>query len=288
MVFSRLFRFVILVGVVATVGGALPLAAGERHEAALVEQYRRDLEDRFTNSIGMEFRYIRPGSFQMGSVDALAHPDEQPVHEVTIPQGFYLGVTEVTQAQWEAVMGYNPSLFKDPDRPVEKVAWLEVVQFIERLNEKEGTDRYALPTEAEWEYACRAGSTSPWFWGDAPDPRFAWNRDNAGGTTQPVATRLPNAWGLYDMAGNVSEWCADLYANYPGSPLEPPAVDEHPAYVTRGGSWASRVEDLRSANRSRLWHHYRLSLTGFRVKARALEAAPPSTGSAGEAGPGAR
>ncbi len=283
MRWTNLVLAMVVAGVLA---GSVPGLALARDEARLFGEYRRELEDRFTNRVGMEFIYVRPGSFLMGSQDDLAHPDEQPVHEVTIPQGFYLGTTEVTQSQWEAVMGYNNSLFQDPTRPVEKVAWLEVVQFIRKLNEMEGTDRYALPTEAEWEYACRAGSTSPWYWGEAPDPRFAWNRDNAEGTTHPVATRLPNAWGLYDMAGNVSEWCADLFDNYPGSPLDPPAVDEHPAYVTRGGSWASRAEDLRSANRSRLWHHYRLSLTGFRVKARALETDAAPTGSV--AGAGAR
>ncbi|NLI78630.1 MAG: formylglycine-generating enzyme family protein [Candidatus Riflebacteria bacterium] len=254
----------VMLGLVVA-GGAV--AAPPTDDRALVEEYRRDLEDRFTNTVGMEFVYLRPGRFVMGSAGEGAEPDEQPAHEVTVGRGFYLGVTEVTQAQFTAVMGYNPSLFQDPDRPVEKVAWLEAAEFVRKLNEKEGTTRYALPTEIEWEYACRAGADTAWYWGDAFDDRFAWGRANAEGQTHPVATRLPNAWGLHDMAGNVSEWCADLYGLYPGSSMEPPAVDEHPTYVTRGGSWASREPDLRCANRSRLWHHYRLSLTGFRVKA---------------------
>jgi len=113
----------------------------------------------FTNSVGMKFVWIEPGSFQMGSQHGDA--DERPVHEVTLTKGFYLQATEVTQDQWVAVMGSNPSYFKGPDRPVEQVNWNDVQEFLQRLNEKEKDSRYRLPTEAEWEYACRAGSQEP-------------------------------------------------------------------------------------------------------------------------------
>ena len=241
---------------------------GDAHVPGHTDAYLRELRGEFTNSIGMTFRYVRPGSFLMGSDGSEGQADEAPVHVVSIPSGFSLGTCEVTQRQWEAVMGYNPSLFKQPDHPVEKVAWIEVQTFLRKLNELEGTDRYCLPTEAEWEYACRAGTTSPFYWGAEFDPDCAWCRENSDGTTHPVGSAKPNDWGFYDMAGNVSEWCADIYANYPGSSLPPAAVDDHPAPVVRGGSWNASPASLRSANRSRLWEKYRLSYTGFRVKAK--------------------
>ncbi len=261
-----LFHWLLVVFVsAASVCAAQPMFDGVRARES-TERYLQELRDGFTNSVGMEFVSINPGSFFMGCDTADA--DEAPRHRVEIPEGFFLGATEVTQAQWEKVMGYNPSLFKDPDRPVEKVAWIEVVSFVRRLNVLENTDRYSLPTEAEWEYACRAGGDSAYYWGDEIDGRFAWYRDNAGGQTHRVKELPPNAWGLYDMAGNVSEWVLDIYAPYPGSSLELPAQDEHPTPVTRGGSWNSHGRDLRSSNRSRLWEHYRLAYTGFRIKAR--------------------
>jgi formylglycine-generating enzyme required for sulfatase activity len=258
-----------LCGLLLTIAGASPiLAADPPPRPEPTAAYLKELRADFTNSVGMKFLLIEPGSFLQGSDEPPAGTDEGPPHEVTIRDGFYLGETEVTQAQWQAVMGYNNSLFQDPNRPVEKVAWLEVQQFLRTLNDREGTDKYVLPTESEWEYACRAGTTSPYFWGTAEAIDHAWFRDNSEERTHPVASRQPNALGFYDMAGNVSEWCQDLYAHYPGSPLDPPAVDDNPTYITRGGSWASRGDDLRSPNRSRLWHHFRLSMVGFRVKAR--------------------
>ena len=172
-----------------------------------------------TNSIGMKLVLIPAGEFLMGSPesDSDAPDEEKPQHKVRISKPFYLGVTEVTQEQYERVMGENPSRFKgDPQRPVEKVSWEDAVAFCRKLSEKEGRT-YRLPTEAEWEYACRAGSQTKWSFGDDDSAlkEYAWYLDNADSTTHPVAQKKPNAWGLYDMHGNVWEWCQDWYGDVP-------------------------------------------------------------------------
>ena len=168
----------------------------------------------YTNSIGMEFMLIPAGTFMMGSEKGYA--DEKPQHRVTISRPFYLGKYEVTQAQWEAVMGNNPSRFDGRNNPVEQVSWEDVRVFIARLNAHEGHTRYRLPTEAEWEYAARAGSTSAYSFGDdaARLGQYAWYGDNSGKTTHPVGQKLPNAWGLHDMHGNVWEWVQGWYGDY--------------------------------------------------------------------------
>ena len=156
------------------------------------------------NSIGMELVRMPAGEFMMGS-DA-DRPDEKPLHKVTISQPFYLGKYEVTQAQWQEVMGTNPSHFKgDPNRPVERVSWKMVQEFISKLNAREGHTLYRLPTEAEWEYAARAGSTTKYYFGDddALLEQYAWYNKNDKGATHPVGQLKPNAWDLYDMMGNV-------------------------------------------------------------------------------------
>jgi formylglycine-generating enzyme required for sulfatase activity len=165
----------------------------------------------FTNSVGMKFVWIEPGSFQMGS--QAGNADEQPVHEVTLSEGFYLQVTEVTQRQWEAVMGSNLSYFKGPDRPVDNVRWEDAQEFLQRLNQKETDDRYRLPTEAEWEYACRARGQ------------------------KAVCQKKPNAWGLFDMCDNFHEWVQDWYGDYSaGRQIDPTGPAEGALRVVRGGS----------------------------------------------------
>ncbi len=189
----------------------------------------------FTNSVGMKFVWIEPGSFQMGSESG--DPDERPVHAVTLSKGFYLQGTEVTQRQWKAVMGSNPSHFKGPDRPVENVSWEEAQEFLRRLNEKEKDGRYRLPTEAEWEYACRAGGQEPDL--AANLDAVAWGRWNSSGETHGVALKKPNAWGLFDMRGNVWEWVQDWYrgAYSAGRQVDPRGPDSGVFRVVRGGSW---------------------------------------------------
>lgn len=205
--------------------------------------------DRFEaagNSIGMKLVLIPPGEFLMGAPDADEHAwaNQKPQHRVKITEPFYLSATEVTQEQYQRVMGENPSKFTgDPRRPVETVSWADAVEFYRRLSKKESR-RYFLPTEAQWEYASRAGSTTKWCFGESAGQLGdnAWHKDNSGNTTHPVAQKKPNAWGVYDMYGNVSEWCADRYLleYYRTSPLnDPSGPTTGLTRVVRGGGWYS-------------------------------------------------
>jgi len=205
------------------------------------------------NSLGMEFVLLPAGTFQMGSNDKEGYHNEKPVHTVHLTRPFYLGKHEVTQGQWQAVMGSNPSLFTDdPHRPVENVSWNEVQEFIRRLNAQEGTTLYRLPTEAEWEYAARAGTTTQWSFGDDASQlaRHAWHSANAEEQTHPVGQLLPNPWGLYDMYGNVWEWVQDWYGEYPSDTVVDPAGPASGSQrVVRGGSWYRGLRDCRAAVR---------------------------------------
>ena len=162
---------------------------------------------------GMHFMYIPAGEFFMGNDKG--EQSERPKHRTKISNPFYLGKFQVTQEQWELLMGYNPSKFKDKERPVENVTWHDAVKFIETLNSS-GKKAYRLPTEAEWEYACRAGTSKRFFFGDEESKliQYAWYYtadSNTNQMTQPVGQKRPNPWGLYDMLGNVKEWCWDRY-----------------------------------------------------------------------------
>jgi formylglycine-generating enzyme required for sulfatase activity len=226
-----------------------------------------DDTSRLVNSLGMTFVRIPAGEFRMGSTDG--YDDERPVHTVRISQLFYLGIYAVTQGQWEAVMGNNPSRFTgDPNRPVEQVSWEDVQEFIGRLNAREGRTLYRLPTEAEWEYAARAGSTTAYCFGD--DSRrlgeYAWYDENAGGQTHPVGTRQPNAWGLYDMHGNVWEWVQDWYGTYAAEPVtDPQGPASGSGRVARGGGWGGDAGHCRSAFRGYGAPGYRDGYLGFRL-----------------------
>ncbi|ACF47375.1 protein of unknown function DUF323 (plasmid) [Prosthecochloris aestuarii DSM 271] len=213
----------------------------------------------YTNSIGMEFVKISAGCFNMGRDPNFedGSDDELPRHRVCITKPFYIGKTEVTQAQWVAVMGSNPSNFKGRNNPVETVSWNDVQTFIRRLNQKEGGNKYRLPTEAEWEYAARAGSSSTYHFGDDKGMvgQYGWYLDNSSERTHPVAQKRPNQWGLYDMHGNVWEWVQDWYDEnyYRNSPMnDPKGPSSGRARVHRGGSWYVAAGNLRSACRSRL------------------------------------
>lgn len=234
----------------------------------------------YTNSIGMNFIEIKTGCFMMGR-DAKfeeGDDDELPRHEVCIKKDFYLGKTEVTQEQWVAVMDKNPSKFKGRSSPVEKVKWKDAQEFIRRLNEKEGGNHYRLPTESEWEYACRAGSTSDYYFGDYDRflPEYGWFRGNSNKRTHPVAQKKPNPWGLYDMHGNVWEWVEDCYHETKYSseaPKDGSAWNSSCYYfvggeisgMVRGGSWFNDSKNLRSANRRSYPKDSKDSNVGFRV-----------------------
>jgi len=248
-----------------------------------------------TNQAGIEFVLIPPGSLMMGSTNGEA--DEKPVHQVTINYSFYMGKYEVTQAQWQAVMGNNPSTFKDcgGNCPVDSVTWADAQNFINKLNESNDGFRYRLPTEAEWEYACRAGTTGDYA-GNLSE--MAWFAENSGNRTHAVGEKQPNAWGLADMHGNVWEWCQDWYhETYSGAPSDGSAWlsgGEQKSRVLRGGSWGNKdAASLRSASRSRNTPDNRFYDKGVRIVAVASEdksaingnTAPANTGIAKPASP---
>jgi formylglycine-generating enzyme required for sulfatase activity len=215
-----------------------------------------------------EMVYVPAGEFLMGSV--LGWEDERPVHRVRISSGFWLGRTEVTQGVWRAVMGANPAGFrKGDDFPVEQVGWNDCQEFIRRLNRLTGA-AFRLPNEAEWEYACRAGSSAD----RVPDLEAqAWFDRNSGGTTHAVGLKRRNAFGLHDMLGNVWEWCADGYdaGYYARSPLLDPAGDPTSSHrVDRGGAWGYGADIVRPSRRDGSGPDYRINLLGMRLAASRL------------------
>mgnify|MGYP001180767772 CR=1 FL=1 len=245
-------------------------------------------ENTHTNSIGMEFVLIPAGTFQMGSDpnDREAAPSERPRHRVTISKPFYLGKYEVTLAQWEAVMGSSPytlprsnpyyglpgmaDRLRKPTNPA-TVSWNDAQAFIKRLNEREGHNRYRLPTEAEWEYAARAGTTTAYSFGDDAKQlgRYAWyGEDFRSGSTHPVGQKEPNPWGLHDIHGNVWEWVQDWYDEryYANSPsVDPQGPSSGSGRVVRGGSWHQTATSWRSAFRRQYDPDYRGISIGFRL-----------------------
>ena len=229
-------------------------------------------EKTYTNSIGMEFVLIPSGNFMMGADKNLegVHRAETPRHRVTISKAFYLGKFEVTQSQWVAVMGHNPSSLEVPSNPVDTVSWDDARYFVGKLNQMEGTDRYRLPTEAEWEYAARAGTENPYFFSDDTFglDHYAWFDGNSGETIHPVGQKNANAWGLHDMLGNVSEWVQDWYdENYysQASPVDPQGPSSGEYRVARGGSYSDNVVDCSTTNRGCFSSDFRSPYIGFRV-----------------------
>ena len=248
----------------------------------------------FTNDLGMKFVYIKPGNFIMGSPSGEpGRAGDEKQHRVTLTRGFYLQTTEVTQGQWKAVMGSNPSHFTScgDDCPVEKVSWDDCQKFIQKLNRMQNDHQYRLPTEAEWEYACRAGTTTPFsfgrclstdqanYRGDFPLNGCSKGKDRK--KTLPVGSLSPNAWGLYDMHGNVGEWCQDWYGDYPLGSLTDPVGSSWWEWwdrifrvsgwrtssyrVSRGGSWSNGAGYCRSAYRFRGRPGNRDYYLGFRL-----------------------
>ena len=223
---------------------------------------------------------IPPGTFTMGSPDGEGLYNESPQTEVTITRPFWMGQYEVTQGQYQAVMGDNPSHFTgDPNLPVEQVTWDEVMEFCARLNEQSGENQqegytYRLPTEAEWEYACRAGTTTGFSFGNDENELSKYGNsvlDDDYENTAPVGSKKPNPWGLYDMHGNVWEWCLDEYPmlSYPGGSVTDP-VNRYEVVavfrVIRGGSWLNFPDRCRSAARD-FWGplSHRYDVRGFRI-----------------------
>ena len=209
---------------------------------------------------GMQFVWVPPGEFEMGSRSEHSDDDEQPVTRVEIRAGYWLGKYEVSQGEWERVMGSNPSEFQEcgSECPVESVSSEAVQEFIWRLNERGGGTGYRLPSEAEWEFAARAGSQTDTYAGDITEPYgedpvlegIAWYENNTDARTQPVGGKEANAWGLHDMLGNVWEWVGDWYGEYPGGRVtDPTGPGTGSGRVMRGGGWNSLARICRAANR---------------------------------------
>jgi sulfatase modifying factor 1 len=231
----------------------------------------------FTNSIGMKFVWIPPGTFMMGSpkVEKQRRDNEIP-HKVTLTKGFYMGVFTVTQEQWTEVMDNTPSKFQgEKNLPVENVSWNDCQKFIKELRGKDKKP-YRLPTEAEWEYACRAGTTTPFHFGKTIftdqvnyDGWYTYGNDKKGvlrEKTTPVGSFPANAWGLHDMHGNVSQWCQDWYAEYPQKDLVDPLGPNAGRHrVLRGGAWINLPVDCRSAKRGCREPEHHWSNFGFRL-----------------------
>ena len=220
------------------------------------------------NSIGMQFELIPAGKFKMDFGNLWG----TKAHQVTLTKPFYLGVYEVTQEQYERVMGTNPSDFNGAKNPVEQVSWEDAVEFCRKLSalpeEKAAGHVYRLPTDAEWEYACRAGTTTEYCFGDDENQLgdYAWYDENSGDRTHPVGQKKPNAWGLYDMHGNVWEWCQDWYGDLPaGAVTDPTGPSTGSNRVSRGGSWSLLSGFCRSASRDGDTPDLRSYDLGFRV-----------------------
>ena len=229
--------------------------------------------DSVTNSIGMKLVLIPAGTFTMGSPkNEVGRNYNEPPHEVTISKSYYIGVYEVTQGEYQKVMGNNPSQFNGAKNPVETVNWDDAVSFCKKLSEmpeeKAAGRLYRLPTEAEWEYACRAGSKTAYSFGDTAETlgEFAWFGESRKGKTHPVGEKKPNRWGLYDMHGNVFELCQDWYADYPpDASTDPQGPNGGTNRAFRGGSWYSDAGNCRSASRSMNYPSNHFHFIGFRV-----------------------
>ena len=241
---------------------------------------------RITNSVGMELALIPAGTFMMGSPESEpGHAAKELLHKITFSHPFYMSVTEVTQAQYEAVMGKNPSKFRGDRYPVENVSWYDAAEFCRKLSEKEGKT-YHLPTEAQWEYACRAGTTTPFSFGNTINTdqvnyhgKYVYGKGKPGrfrGRTVAADAMPPNQWGLIGMHGNVQEWCADWYDQdyYEKSPsVDPPGPASGRLRVLRGGNYVSYPVYCRSAHRFSGSPGHKFMTIGFRV---VLELSPDS------------
>lgn len=223
-----------------------------------------------SSSMGIEFVLVPVGKFMMGSPsdEKGRYIYEGPVHEVTFKNYFYMGKYPVTQKQWKQLMGNTPSGFNGENLPVENVSWNDVQEFIKRINEKEGTDKYRLPSEAEWEYACRADTTTRYSFDESKLDDYVWYYNNSSGKTNPVGQKKPNIWGFYDMHGNVMEWVQDSWhSSYHNAPSDGSAWEDERGSerIFRGGCWSQKAGYCRSAVRLRRSPRHRSSNLGFRL-----------------------
>jgi formylglycine-generating enzyme required for sulfatase activity len=245
------------------------IKVAEQEEAAKLNEIGVSSKTYRDQATGMEFVLVFGGCFQMGDTFGDGEENEKPFHEVCVDH-YYLGKYEVTQGQWEKVMGNNPSYFTGKDNPVEQVSWNDVQKFIERLNSQSGR-KYRLPTEAEWEYAARSGGKKEKWSGTSQESKlgqYAWYQGNSGLQTQPVGQKKPNGLGLYDMTGNVWEWCADWFdANYyKNSPKKnPQGPDNEWQRARRGGHKIDDPQNMRATSRKGIAPAYLDSLGGFRL-----------------------
>ena len=262
-------------GKLGDVGARLPALAKKPNERTPINSYKNDSNNTTAQQSGdvekdlpwLEMVFVEGGTFKMGSNDGKS--SEKPIHEVQVDD-FYIGKYEVTQAQWKQIMGTNPSYFKDcPECPVVSVNWNDIHEFLKKLNEQTG-QTYRLPTEAEWEYAARGGSKSKGYKysGSNNLDELAWYDKNSDKKTHPVGQKKANELGLFDMSGNVWEWCSDWYGNdyYAKSPKDNPQGPESgERHVLRGGSWDININYCHVTYRYRLFPFYRFNYIGFRL-----------------------
>ena len=232
------------------------------------------------NYVFLQMKYIPAGTFLMGSpLNESCRVPNETQHEVTITRPFYMGIYEITQKEYNQVIGNNPAIAQNPQCPVEAISWLDSIAFCNTLSKQQGlkecysftkvlgysdkvncdwsANGFRLPTEAEWEYACRANTTTAYYWGTTMNDSYCWwgknSRDGTGHPIQPVGTRLPNNWGLYDMSGNLWEMCWDGYGNYPNSSCtDPTGAENSMERVRRGGNFFCDEQYCRSAIRGRV------------------------------------
>lgn len=265
-------------GLAANPGASRPAAgaasAPASQPASVIVKKLPEMSLDLAGNVKIKFVLIPAGRFMMGSpsTEKSRETDEGPQRGITITKPFYMAVTPLTQQQYQAVTGQNPGAFVGPDNPVVNVSWHEATDYCKSLSQQT-SKKVRLPTEAEWEYACRAGGATRYFFGDDDKQLgdYAWYQRNSEQKTHPVAGKKPNAWGLYDMHGNVWEMCQDWYddgykdaktADPTGPKASPNAINTR---VMRGGSWSSTAVSCRSAARYYIWHTSQMDSVGFRV-----------------------